>query len=639
MAIGPDYSVRPYADKYARDETPVSESDLRSIQKMADNVDSKKWGIDTRYSISSSMRLMDEVIKDTLGRQDNVENQFQDVLDETTGKDVINGPEIIAARNGEANLKTRIDKDHQEVTAQLADIVTIKPSGSDDTQFIQNKVNNGGNVIFSEKGKVYKISSAITLPSDITIDGNGSKIICSTSTAFQAFGKNNITIKNIEIEGPGALTIIPTDPADGGVNLGDVNPSNGCYDINIVNCTIYGFHTGIGIRYGKRVRVENNHIYDYGTYGVMLSRTQSFFCDNNEIHDTLVKGTTTGVYCISATGGSVHGDPQKHCSITNNKLYNNEPWSAIMSHDISDLTIANNHIYNVRNGIDLGTREESDTRNIVITGNVITGTETDSWKGEIAGNCGIAIASEPSVVTPRAFDITISGNTIRNFGKFQSGGAPNGAIRLSAIDGCNITGNTIEQPDGVAQYLGGIFIGYYCFRVNITGNYVRTESKTPVYVANNIGESINISGNTLYSATSTYAVRVENCTIDGLYVNNLCNKDLSGYVEIGTNVIDGVSHTAPYGGRGISKHLSQRVIGNDITDLAVGSTTTLAQATMPGIEKGDTVAVGYYSQSPGIIVYGYGIGSNTVRVEIYNGTTSPLTLSATPVSINAFKHN
>ena len=48
--------------------------------------------------------------------------QFQQVIDETTGKDVISAPELIAARNGEANLKTRIDKDYQEITAQLANI-------------------------------------------------------------------------------------------------------------------------------------------------------------------------------------------------------------------------------------------------------------------------------------------------------------------------------------------------------------------------------------------------------------------------------------------------------------------------------------------------------------------------------------
>ena len=49
-----------------------------------------------------------------------VESQFQDVIDNTTDKDVISAPEIIAARNGEANLKARLDKEKNEVTTQLA---------------------------------------------------------------------------------------------------------------------------------------------------------------------------------------------------------------------------------------------------------------------------------------------------------------------------------------------------------------------------------------------------------------------------------------------------------------------------------------------------------------------------------------
>lgn len=72
-----------------------------------------------RMSISNALEMMGNNLKENIDRQDNVENQFQDVLDETTGKDVINGPEIIAARNGETNLKARLDKEKNEVAAQL----------------------------------------------------------------------------------------------------------------------------------------------------------------------------------------------------------------------------------------------------------------------------------------------------------------------------------------------------------------------------------------------------------------------------------------------------------------------------------------------------------------------------------------
>lgn len=45
--------------------------------------------------------------------------QFQAVLDETTGKDVISAPEIILARGGEQTLGERLDSEKAEVTAQL----------------------------------------------------------------------------------------------------------------------------------------------------------------------------------------------------------------------------------------------------------------------------------------------------------------------------------------------------------------------------------------------------------------------------------------------------------------------------------------------------------------------------------------
>ena len=53
-------------------------------------------------------------------RQTSVETQFNDIQQDITDKDVISAPEIIAARNGEENLKARLDKEYQEVSTQLA---------------------------------------------------------------------------------------------------------------------------------------------------------------------------------------------------------------------------------------------------------------------------------------------------------------------------------------------------------------------------------------------------------------------------------------------------------------------------------------------------------------------------------------
>lgn len=57
---------------------------------------------------------------DLENRQTSVESQFNSLQQEMTGKDIVSAPEIIAARNGEETLKARLDKEQQEITAQLA---------------------------------------------------------------------------------------------------------------------------------------------------------------------------------------------------------------------------------------------------------------------------------------------------------------------------------------------------------------------------------------------------------------------------------------------------------------------------------------------------------------------------------------
>lgn len=86
------------------------------------------FGKEVRESIASGIEAINEEVENTTARQDNVEAQFQAVLDETTDKDVISAPEITAARVGAdnttySNLKTRLDTEHQQVMSQLADEV------------------------------------------------------------------------------------------------------------------------------------------------------------------------------------------------------------------------------------------------------------------------------------------------------------------------------------------------------------------------------------------------------------------------------------------------------------------------------------------------------------------------------------
>ncbi|MFL2124073.1 right-handed parallel beta-helix repeat-containing protein [Marinilactibacillus psychrotolerans] len=120
------------------------------IQQKADDIRQKIYGEQVRESLASGLEAMssdvvevegrqDEVEgrqDEVEGRQDEVEEQFQNVIENTTDKDVISAPELIAARNGEPNLKARLDKENQEVTAQLAQNTNyLKYTGVNIAQF------------------------------------------------------------------------------------------------------------------------------------------------------------------------------------------------------------------------------------------------------------------------------------------------------------------------------------------------------------------------------------------------------------------------------------------------------------------------------------------------------------------------
>lgn len=89
------------------------------------------FGKEVRESIASGIEAINKEVENTTARQDNVEAQFQAVLDETTDKDVISAPEITAARVGadnttHSNLKARLDTEHQQVMSHLAEIKNLE---------------------------------------------------------------------------------------------------------------------------------------------------------------------------------------------------------------------------------------------------------------------------------------------------------------------------------------------------------------------------------------------------------------------------------------------------------------------------------------------------------------------------------
>lgn len=91
-----------------------------STSEYKKRIEEIKQSIENEPYMAKMREDIAEGISKTGIRQATVEEQFQSVIDETTGKDVISAPEIILARGGATTLGERLDSEKAEVSAQLA---------------------------------------------------------------------------------------------------------------------------------------------------------------------------------------------------------------------------------------------------------------------------------------------------------------------------------------------------------------------------------------------------------------------------------------------------------------------------------------------------------------------------------------
>lgn len=91
-----------------------------STSEYKKRIEEIKQSIENEPYMAKMREDIAEGISKTGIRQATVEEQFQSVLDETTGKDVISAPEVILARGGARTLGERLYSEKAEVSAQLA---------------------------------------------------------------------------------------------------------------------------------------------------------------------------------------------------------------------------------------------------------------------------------------------------------------------------------------------------------------------------------------------------------------------------------------------------------------------------------------------------------------------------------------
>ena len=374
---------------------------------------------------------------------------------------------------------------------------------TDDTAAVKTAIESGYPVYLDAE---YKCTSVISISNqdNITIKGKGTlksnipKILLFTEC-------DNLTIKGI--------TVITTYDANAEENVGETSAdTNGfnslsplvdvvsCENVTIDGITATGGYTGVFAKNSLNVRVVNCEI-SMQRHICLCCSTSQFYVENNKIHDITNPYTDQYAnYLFQATDNSLT-ELQAQSFILNNVFYNNINWDAIMSHVYRDIIISGNHIYNVRTGIDVSPLSNISSatfefQNVVISDNIITGTDTDGDSNYSHLNNGITFATESQIV----HSIVITGNIIKNFCNFS---APSyGTISIVNAKNAIIENNIIENKTPNSATTG-------CC-VEIRGTC----------------KSITVAGNSFTCAVLNIALNGGNVTVDDFVVkDNTIDKD------------------------------------------------------------------------------------------------------------------
>ncbi|MEH1129128.1 right-handed parallel beta-helix repeat-containing protein [Micromonospora sp. CPCC 206061] len=294
---------------------------------------------------------------------------------------------------------------------------------TDDTAAIQAALNaarsaNPNKSVYFPAGRIFKVSDQVNATglSDSVISGHGATLSLAGSAASVLGGKAVLQLRDclrVKVLG---LTVRDADRLhqyDGvrvsssraivvdGVHVYNTrfngivvydSPAPRSDDITITNCTTEGTRTGITTN-GKDVRIVNNHVAmdwpstDEGQSGLPWNGTTSNYFDG---------------ICVWAGGDRtvISGNTITECG-----------QAGVYCQDVTNLVVADNTVY----------------------GCIGRGIEVDGARG-----VKLRDDQPDSVVTTRAFGVTITGNVLRN---------NDGNINLIFVSDATVVGNRIENSD------------------------------------------------------------------------------------------------------------------------------------------------------------------------------------------------
>ena len=378
--------------------------------------------------------------------------------------------------------------------------------------------------------RVYYLTEPVKIkgPSDeehidinLTISGTG-ELSCAGINAIDLMYVYNATIRGLSFRGSakqGDWYTTPQIDEDGTRHEGVINACR-CARITVEDCRFFDIDITAAIFFdaSEGITVKNCLINRYVYGGIILAnKSKRAQIANNKLFNLLAcyaGADKTNSYPISVSNSyrTPFELPGEDIVVANNYIWNEKPhWEGIDAHGGKRITITGNIIINCLCGIAMV--HGAVLEDITITGNVcrITNDEELDPGSESAGypylraNIGIQVSGgTDDDVTYKAKNITVSGNTVRVYGRNFSVQKNNNALALfcgikiqyaenvavtgntisdcgpcgiilnSNVNGCVISGNTIQNlsnPQNALQVVGIYMSGPSTYAL-ATGNHI-----------------------------------------------------------------------------------------------------------------------------------------------------------------------
>jgi len=471
-----------------------------------------------------------------------------------------------------------------------------------------------------------QITASITLPAGAKIQGHNSPLITCSTAGVHVFNGTSlaaVTIDGVRFKGANSTTTPGTGYGGyAAANTGLVTLTS-CTDVRVTNCEFDTFYNGLTAQNCARLFVKYNRCRSFRVHGILASSSTQFAIDENIITDCTQAGAAVA-YGIHATGDEAGGNTQQQCSISFNTIDGVPSWSGVMSHDVTGLRVIGNDIRNVRNGIDVGHLvATNELRNIIISGNYIKSTATDTWSTTAAAHFGIGVVGFNA--TDRVLGAVISDNIVDGFfatAGMVAAGLPSHIV-VSDADDVTVTGNIVKNGGSVISNAG-------------------------VYMVNTVNR-ISVSGNTLQGTMAQGGIRGQNAVSDVMAVNGNVIKQTtvshSGIEFLGSTVSalsregNSTNSTVPFLQATSTITFSGDLEGSatyDPPSLAdgAGATTTIA---VTGAALGDFAIASFGGDIANVTITAYVSAAGTVSVRLQNESGGTVDLGSSTLRVRVLK--